>query len=109
MGKVRTRKFKSDAFAAIHETASGLFETGAIDKRTMQEFDRSCLTIVTELTADEIRAIREREQVSQSVFALYLNVSPTSVSQWERGEKKPAGPSLKLLAIVKNKGLAAVA
>ena len=102
-------QYKSDAFAAIHETVVGLHETGVIDKRTMQQFNESCLTPVTELTAKEIRAIREREKVSQSVFARYLNVSPNSVSQWERGEKRPAGSSLKLLSLVKKKGLASVA
>jgi DNA-binding transcriptional regulator YiaG len=50
------------------------------------------------------RALREREDVSQSVFASYLNVTKDSVSKWERGEKKPAGPSLKLLSLVERKG-----
>lgn len=54
-------------------------------------------------------ALREREQVSQRVFAYHLNISKESVSQWERGEKRPAGPSLKLLALIKRKGLAAIA
>jgi putative transcriptional regulator len=31
------------------------------------------------------------------------------VSQWERGEKHPHGPSLKLLALVQKKGLEAIA
>jgi putative transcriptional regulator len=53
--------------------------------------------------------MREREGVSQSVFARYLNVKPKLVSEWERGEKKPSGPSLKLLSIVKAKGLDAIA
>jgi putative transcriptional regulator len=47
--------------------------------------------------------------VSQTVFALYLNVSKKSVSQWERGQKKPAGTTLKLLSLVKKKGLASIA
>jgi transcriptional regulator with XRE-family HTH domain len=48
------------------------------------------------------------QRISQSVFALYLNVRPKLVSEWERGEKKPSGPSLKLLSIVKSKGLDAI-
>ena len=32
-------KFKSDAFEAIHSSASGLFKVGGIDKATMREFD----------------------------------------------------------------------
>jgi putative transcriptional regulator len=54
-------------------------------------------------------AIRKRAGVSQGVFAHYLNVKPKLISEWERGEKRPSGPSLKLLSIVKSKGLDAIA
>ena len=54
-------------------------------------------------------AIRERERVSQAVFAAFLNVRTKLVSEWERGEKKPSGPSLKLLSLIKTKGLEAIA
>lgn len=104
-----TKTYKSDAFAAIHETAEGLFKTGIIDKRTMREFDDVCLTPVRDYTADDIRALREREGLSQPVFARYLNVTKSLVSQWERGEKHPRGASLKLLALIERKGLDAVA
>ncbi len=59
-------------------------------------------------TAKEILALRSRAGVSQSVFARVLNVRPKLVSEWERGEKKPSGPSLKLLSIVKARGLDAI-
>jgi putative transcriptional regulator len=95
--------------AAIHETASGLHRIGLLDKATMREFDASCLTSVALLSARDIVAIRRRAGVSQSVFAHYLNVKPKLVSEWERGEKRPSGPSLKLLSIVKAKGLEAIA
>ncbi len=42
------------------------------------------------------------------MFARVLNVKPKLVSEWERGEKKPSGPSLKLLSIVKARGLEAI-
>ena len=105
----KNRTYKSDALAAIHQTVSDYLDAGVIDKSTMRRFDESCLTPVQEFTAQEIRALREREQVSQAVFAYHLNVSKDSVSQWERGKKHPAGPSLKLLSLVKKKGLAAIA
>jgi putative transcriptional regulator len=104
-----SKTYKSDIFAAIHETVSDLHEAGLVDKRTMRRFDESCLTPVSNLSPDEIKAIRVKSQVSQSVFAHYLNVSPGVISQWERGEKHPAGTSLKLLVIVRNKGLEAIA
>jgi putative transcriptional regulator len=80
-----------------------------VDKRTMREFDAACLTPVRSLSAEEIRALREREGASQAVFARYLNVTTGLVSQWERGEKHPQGASLKLLALVARNGLEAVA
>ena len=45
-----TKKYRSDAFAAIHETREALHDVGAIDKRTMREFDDACLTPVQVLT-----------------------------------------------------------
>ncbi|UIJ94209.1 helix-turn-helix domain-containing protein [Sinorhizobium meliloti] len=103
------KKYKSEAMAAIHETMESLFEAGAIDKQTMREFDDACLTAVEPMTPEEIRAIREREHISQPVFARYLNVSKGLVSDWERGVKKPGGPALRLLTIVQKRGLAAIA
>lgn len=103
------RKYRSDAMAAIHETMEGLHTVGAIDKQTMRRFDQACLTPVRPLLPEEIRAIREREHVSQTVFANYLNVTTSLVSKWERGEKRPSGASLKLLSLIAQKGLGAVA
>ena len=102
-------QYKSDALAAVHETATGLADAGVMAKQTMKAFDDMCLTPVEELTADQIREIRLREQASQAVFARYLNVTKGLVSQWERGEKHPRGASLKLLTLVAKKGLQAVA
>jgi putative transcriptional regulator len=100
---------RSRLSAAIHETVAGLHSIGLMDKSTMREFDASCLTAVEPLSPKQIVAIRKRAGVSQGVFAHYLNVKPKLVSEWERGEKRPSGPSLKLLCIVKSKGLDAIA
>jgi len=103
------KQYRSDIAASVHETAEGLYEVGLMDKRTMREFDELCLTKIRPLTADEIRNIRERENISQVVFAHYLNVTKGVISQWERGEKRPSGTSLKLLSLVDKKGLDAIA
>ena len=104
-----TKKYKSPALAALHESVQGLHDIGLVDTKTMRQFDSSCLTPVETMTPDEILATRCKEGVSQNVFAHYLNVSVGSVSKWERGEKHPSGPALKLLALVKSKGLEAIA
>ncbi len=75
----------------------------------MREFDKACLTPVRVLSPEEIKLIRLRENLSQPVFALYLNVSKNLVSDWERGVKKPGGPALRLLTVVDKKGLQAIA
>ncbi|WP_400768489.1 helix-turn-helix domain-containing protein [Methylosinus sporium] len=102
------KKFRSDIAEAVHETATGLRRIGLLDAKTMREFDASCLTPVEPLTGRQITALRRRAGVSQGVFARVLNVQPKLVSEWERGEKKPSGPSLKLLSIVKARGLEAL-
>jgi len=107
--KASPKKYRSRLSEAIHETAAGLHRSGLLSKETMREFDASCLTAVKQLSPKEIVALRRRERISQGVFARYLNVRPKLVSEWERGEKKPSGPSLKLLSIVKSKGLDAIA
>ncbi len=103
------KQYRSPLMASIHETAEGLHSAGILDKRTMRDFDTSCLTPVLPLDPDQIRAIRIRESASQAVFARHLNVTTGLVSQWERGEKRPQGASLKLLSLVERKGLQAVA
>ncbi|WP_022654810.1 helix-turn-helix domain-containing protein [Aquaspirillum serpens] len=103
------KKYRSDAFAAIHETMEALHEIGAVDKKTMREFDEACLTPIHTLAPEEIKAIRLREHISQPVFARYLNVSKNLVSDWERGVKKPGGPALRLLTVIQKKGLTAIA
>lgn len=103
------RKYKSDLHAALHETVEGLHKSGLADKQTMRRFDDTCLTKVLPMTPRDIASLREREGVSQQVFARYLNVPVTLVSQWERGERKPSGAAIKLLSLVKHKGLGTIA
>lgn len=107
--KAKAQPKRSGVLASVHKTAAGLCAAGLIDKETMREFDVLCLMKVEPMTPDEIRALRERERVSQPVFAAYLNVRKDAVSKWERGEKRPDGPSLKLLNLVRSKGLSAIA
>lgn len=103
------RKFKSDAFEAIHSSATALFETGAIDKTTMREFDASCLAAPPDIDPAHIKQIRERNHVSQPVFARYLNTSESTVQKWETGAKRPSGMALKLLSVVEKYGIKALA
>lgn len=95
--------------AAVHKTARGLHDAGLMNARTMREFDVLCLPRIKEYSAGQIKRIREQNKASQAVFAAYLNTSVSTVQKWERGEKKPNGPSLKLLNLVESKGLEVLA
>ena len=102
------RKFKSDAFEAIHSSATALQKVGAIDKTTMKRFDESCLAPPRALGPAEIKRLRLRCRVSQPVFARYLNPSESTVEKWETGAKQPSGIALKLLFVVEKHGLEAL-
>ena len=99
------RKFKSDAFEAIHSAVEGMYAAGTIDKETMRTFDETCLAVPVVLKPEDIKALRERNHVSQPVFARYLNTSESTIQKWETGAKRPSGPALKLLSIVEKHGL----
>lgn len=105
----KSKQYKSEAYAALHESMEALHRAEIIDKKTMRSFDKACLTSTVEIPAEDIKNLRKRENVSQPVFAAYLNVSKNLVSDWERGVKKPGGPAIRLLNIVEKHGLDALA
>jgi putative transcriptional regulator len=100
---------KKRILETVHETAKGLHKAGVMDKKTMRKFDVLCLPPVKNLSAAQIKRLRTRNRASQAVFAAYLNTSSSTIQKWEQGQKKPNGPSLKLLNLVEQKGLEALA
>lgn len=103
-----TTRRKSRILSEMHETAQGLHGAGLITKRRMAEFDALCHLHVHEMLPQKIRALREQARMSQAVFAAVLNTSLSTVQKWEVGDKRPSGPSLKLLNLIERKGLEAV-
>jgi len=103
------KTYRGKIMKSIHETASDLFASGGMDRKTMRKFDVLCLSPVERMTPKKIRELRVREKASQAVFAAYLNVTPSLISKWERGEKHPQGTSLKLLSLVAKNGLEMIA
>jgi putative transcriptional regulator len=89
----------------VHDSAKDLHGAGVMDEMTLREFDVLCLPPVKQYSSAQIKRIRLRSKASQGVFAAYLNTSISTVQKWERGAKKPNGPSLKLLSLVDLKGL----
>ena len=100
-----SRKYKSEAFEAIHSSVEGMYRAGTVDEATMRQFDESCLTAPAPIPPKEIKKLRRSQKVSQPVFARYLNTSESTIEKWESGAKKPSGMALKLLYIVQKHGL----
>ncbi|PLL09052.1 transcriptional regulator, partial [Klebsiella michiganensis] len=76
---------------------------------TMRSFDETCISRVSDFQPGEIKALRDQLNVSQPVFARYLNTSVSTVQKWESGAKRPGGLALKLLTIVQKHGLEVLA
>lgn len=93
------RKVRSEAMAAIHSAATDLFETGVIDKRTMREYDQSCLEPVA-LSAEDVRRIRAKLRVSQQVLARAIGATKSTVAKWEAGLNTPNLMAQRLLRVI---------
>jgi putative transcriptional regulator len=105
IASTRARRARSDAFEAIHSAATGMFAIGAIDKRTMRDFDESCL-VPLDLTAADVRRIRESAKLSQDVFARYLGTSKSTVQKWESSVNIPNPFAQRLMMAIDKHGLA---
>ena len=103
------KQYYSEIAEEAHKSIQGMYKLGIVNQKTMREFDELCLVPVQPMTAEEIRSLREREGVSQPVLAWHLNVSKNLISDWERGVRRPGGAALKLLNLIKEKGLEAIA
>lgn len=98
---------------AIIETADDMLRDGVLNEKayakiTLRHLSKTKVPEIAPLTSEEIRAIRQREHLSQAVFANYLNLTVGYISQLERGIKQPSGAVLVLLDIVRRKGLDAI-
>ena len=98
---------------ALLETAEGMHRIGLLDdaayhKITIRHLGDRARPLAQPISPEEIRAIRERANLSQAALASMMNLTVGYVSQIERGVKQPKGPSLALLNILRRKGLEAI-
>lgn len=88
--------------------ANGTMDDATYSKITMRNVARAEAATLAPLSGEEIRSLRERANMSQAVFAQYLNLTVGYVSQLEREVKRPTGPALALLNIIRRKGIEAI-
>jgi len=93
---------------SIMGTISDLQRIGLVDEITMRNIESLCLPDVKDFSPAQIVGLRKKNKLSQSALAVVINVSTSTVQQWERGGKKPAGASKRLLDIIERKGIQAI-
>jgi putative transcriptional regulator len=98
----------SKIIESLRGDLAALHAAGAIGKMTMREFDAIRPPPVREFSAADIKHLRQSLKFSQPVFAHHLHTTPSTVRKWEQGDTKPAGPALKLLNVIADKGLPAI-
>ncbi|MCH8170588.1 MAG: helix-turn-helix domain-containing protein [Bacteroidetes bacterium] len=88
--------------SAIGDTVNELIKANVKTSFTEKELKALGIEIPkVEINAKDIQEIRNRINLSQSVFAKVLNVSPSSVRQWEQGKRTPSGSTKILLELLK--------
>ena len=98
---------------ALLETAEGMHRIGLLDdaayqKITVRHLGKKANSLAKPITARQIRALRQKANLSQAALASMMNLTVGYVSQLERGVKEPKGPSLALLNIIRRKGIEAI-
>ena len=86
---------------AIGTTVQDMIESGIDSSFTQKDLNALGIKIAkVAITATQIKKIREKRHLSQTVFAQLLNVSPSSVRQWEQGKRMPSGSTKVLLELL---------
>jgi putative transcriptional regulator len=107
------KKKPSRLTKALLETADDMRRVGILDVASHEKIILRHLGDKAEIAAKpisggEISSLRENAHLSQAVFARYLNLTVGYVSQLERGSKRPTGPALVLLNVIRRKGIDAI-
>jgi len=86
---------------AIGATVRDMLNSDLKTSFTKKDFDELGVEFSEiKITSNDIRAIRRKTKLSQAVFAKLLNVSPSSVRQWEQGKRTPTGSTKVLLDLL---------
>ena len=102
-------RLSSEIFVLANEMhANGTMDSAALDKITMRHLGKTDAAKLAPFSGSEIRSLREQSNMSQAVFAHHLNLTVGYVSQLERGAKRPTGPALALLNVIRRKGIEAL-
>ena len=87
---------------------SGLIDKAEHEKITIRHMGVRGLGMSMPISGEDVRIMREQAHMSQAAFARVLNLTVGYISQLERGIRKPTGPALSLLNVIRRKGVEAI-
>ena len=90
--------------AEIVEMTQTLHEVGVVSdeelvQTTKAVLGRNAQSRVPDMSPEEIITLRKTQGLTRDSMAAFLNVAPSTISQWERGVRRPTGAALKLLHV----------
>ena len=92
----------------VLESVEDLYKSGAVTEITLREVKALALEEVKPYAPKAIARLRKKLKLSQAAFARFINTTVKTVQSWEQGIRRPSGPTLKLLHIIEEKGLAGI-
>lgn len=101
--------FRNDILSGLHEAAVDMHAVGAMTDADLAKITRLAIKPIETISPEEIKAVRLANNVSQPVFAAVLNVSPNAVKSWEQGIRTPNGAALRMIDLIRSKGIDALA
>ena len=92
----------SEAFDILSSALDEAIENSKVEEKFLREETMLIESEpLVEYTAADIKEIRSKTGLTQSLFAKWLGVSTRTVEAWESGRNKPSGPSSRLLGLLK--------
>jgi len=86
---------------ALADVVQGTIDAGVKTTFTERQLNELGIKIKKiELAPEQIQKVRTKTRLSQAVFAKVLNVSVSSVRQWEQGSRTPTGATKVLLDLL---------
>lgn len=92
------------AFDILSSALDEAIENATAEKKFLKEETVSIeIEPLVQYTAEDIKEIRFKTGLTQSLFAQWFGVSTRTVEAWESGRNKPSGPSSRLLSLLKSR------
>lgn len=102
------RKRKNDTVKELLKFSRELHACGIFDDGAIRRIEHAGMLPPEPLTPKDFRLIREQSSYSVYTLARMLNTTARRYRRWELGQGKPHGAELRLLRMMRERGVDAV-